>query len=142
VNNAQSATASSWTAAPASQSHSALPANGSDNAAQAAARIALAKALFGTAPQNAAATPGSTASMATTQSSAPYASSAAATTSTSVNAGNYVGKDLGLKPIAAPALPISSDKQFQLDALLQKYKADLITPEEYHKQRAAILAQP
>jgi hypothetical protein len=141
MNNAQPTTASSWTAAPASQSHAVLPANGSDNAAQAAARIALAKALFGTAPQSGAVTPGSTASMATTQGTVP-ASSAAVTAPASSSTSNYVGKDLGLKPMAAPAAPISSDKQFQLEALLQKYRADLITPEEYHKQRAAILAQP
>jgi len=33
-------------------------------------------------------------------------------------------------------------KEAQLQALLARYKADLITPEQYHKQRAAILAQP
>ena len=55
---------------------------------------------------------------------------------------NYVGQELGMKQIAAPALPISSSKQDQLKALLQKYEADQITPEQYHEQRAAILAQP
>jgi hypothetical protein len=33
-------------------------------------------------------------------------------------------------------------KEQELQALLEKYKADQITPEEYHKQRAAILAEP
>ena len=56
--------------------------------------------------------------------------------------GNYVGKDLGMKPIASPDLPISAAKASQLQALLAKYKADQISPEEYHKQRAAILAEP
>lgn len=46
------------------------------------------------------------------------------------------------RPIEAPALPISMSKAAQLQALLAKYKADQITPEQYHKQRAAILAQP
>ena len=46
------------------------------------------------------------------------------------------------RPIEAPALPISMGKEAQLQALLARYKADLITPEQYHKQRAAILAQP
>jgi hypothetical protein len=46
-----------------------------------------------------------------------------------------------MKPIAAPDLPISASKEAQLRDLLSKYKADLITPEEYHRQRAAILAQ-
>jgi hypothetical protein len=54
----------------------------------------------------------------------------------------YIGKDLGMKPIATPALPISATKEQQLQALLAKYKADQISPEEYHKQRAAILAEP
>jgi hypothetical protein len=49
---------------------------------------------------------------------------------------------LGLKPIEAPPLPISAAKEAQLQALLAKYKADQITPVEYQKQRAEILAQP
>lgn len=55
---------------------------------------------------------------------------------------NYPGKELGLKPIEAPAPPISADKQAQLQALLAKYMADQVSPEEYQQQRAAILAQP
>ena len=54
----------------------------------------------------------------------------------------YPGKSLGLSPIIVPALPISASKEEQLKALLAKYQADQITPEEYHKQRAAILAAP
>ena len=54
----------------------------------------------------------------------------------------YTGKELGLKPIESPLLPISAAQQAQLQALLAKYKADQITPEEYHNQRAEILAQP
>jgi hypothetical protein len=50
--------------------------------------------------------------------------------------------DLGLNPIEAPPLPISAAKQDQLQALLAKYKADQISPEEYQKQRAEILAEP
>jgi superfamily II DNA/RNA helicase len=57
-------------------------------------------------------------------------------------ASDYPGKNLGLNPIVVPALPISAAKQEKLDALLVKYKADQITPEEYHTQRAAILAEP
>jgi hypothetical protein len=55
---------------------------------------------------------------------------------------NYPGKELGLKPIEAPALPISADKEEQLQALLAKYMADQVSPGEYHMQRAAILAEP
>ncbi len=54
----------------------------------------------------------------------------------------YPGKSLNLSPIVVPALPISASKEEQLQALLVKYQADQITPEEYHKQRAAILAAP
>ena len=54
----------------------------------------------------------------------------------------FPGKELGFKPIQTPALPISADKQAKLDALLAKYQADKVSPEEYHKQRADILAQP
>jgi hypothetical protein len=52
------------------------------------------------------------------------------------------GKEAGFAPIVAPPLPISAAKQQELDALLVQYKADQISPEEYHKQRAAILAEP
>ena len=52
------------------------------------------------------------------------------------------GKELGLKPIESPLLPITAAKEAQLQALLAKYKADQITPVEYHNQRAEILAQP
>jgi hypothetical protein len=56
--------------------------------------------------------------------------------------GNYPGKELGLKPIQAPPLPISAAKQAQLQGLLDSYRADQITPEQYHTQRAKILAEP
>jgi hypothetical protein len=54
----------------------------------------------------------------------------------------YTGKELGLKPIESPLLPVTSTQQAQLQALLAKYKANKISPEEYHNQRAEILAQP
>ena len=54
----------------------------------------------------------------------------------------YTGKELGLKPIESPLLPVSATQQAQLQALLAKYKANQISPEEYHNQRAEILAQP
>jgi hypothetical protein len=54
----------------------------------------------------------------------------------------YAGQELGMKPMAAPALPISASKEDRLQALLEKYKADQISPGEYHKQRAAILSEP
>ena len=48
----------------------------------------------------------------------------------------------GLQPLMAPPIPISQAKEARLQELLKNYKADQITPEEYHKQRAAILAEP
>ncbi len=48
----------------------------------------------------------------------------------------------GFKPITAPALPINMTKAGKLEWLLSQYKADQITPEQYHKQRAEILAEP
>jgi hypothetical protein len=53
---------------------------------------------------------------------------------------SYPGKDLGLKPIEAPAMPVSADIEAQLQALDAKYMANQISPEEYHKRRAEILA--
>ncbi len=43
-----------------------------------------------------------------------------------------------------PAIPsaFNSAQQERLAALLQQYKADQITPQDYHKQRAAIIAAP
>jgi hypothetical protein len=47
-----------------------------------------------------------------------------------------------LKPIVAPASPLSATKELRLQDLLVKYKADQVSPEEYQRQRAAILAEP
>jgi hypothetical protein len=54
----------------------------------------------------------------------------------------FPGKELGLKPIEAPLLPVTATQQAQLQALLAKYKANQVSPEEYHRQRVEILAQP
>jgi hypothetical protein len=53
-----------------------------------------------------------------------------------------VGNDIGLKMAAPPALPLAASKEARLQTLLMKYQADQISPEEYHKQRAEILAEP
>jgi hypothetical protein len=44
--------------------------------------------------------------------------------------------------MVAPPPPISAAKQQQLADLLVKYQTDQITPDEYQKQRADIMAQP
>ena len=49
---------------------------------------------------------------------------------------------MGFKPIEAPPLPISAQKEAELQALLAKYMADQVSPDEYQKERAAILAEP
>jgi hypothetical protein len=55
---------------------------------------------------------------------------------------SYAGKSLGLQQITAPPPPVSAQKEAALQALLARYMADQITPEEYQKERAAILAGP
>jgi hypothetical protein len=42
----------------------------------------------------------------------------------------------------APAISISATKAEKLGELLRRYKADEVTPEQYHKERAKILAEP
>lgn len=44
--------------------------------------------------------------------------------------------------VQAPAPAVSAAKQIRLNELLGRYKADKITPEEYHAARAKILAEP
>ena len=44
-------------------------------------------------------------------------------------------------PIVAPPLPINFSKEQKLDWLLNLYKANQISPQQYHEQRAAILAE-
>jgi hypothetical protein len=52
------------------------------------------------------------------------------------------GKPLAFPPIQAPPPTVSADKQLRLVELLRKYKAEELTPEEYHQQRAKIMAEP
>jgi hypothetical protein len=44
-----------------------------------------------------------------------------------------------LPPLPSPPLPLTPAQQEKLEKLLQLYRADQITPEEYHLQRAKIL---
>jgi hypothetical protein len=55
---------------------------------------------------------------------------------------NYPGKELGLKLMEAPSLPVSAEVRARLQMLDAKYLAGQITPEEYHKQRAEIMGRP
>ena len=45
-------------------------------------------------------------------------------------------------PLQAPPPTVSADKQQRLAELLRKYKAEELTPEEYHQQRAKIMSEP
>lgn len=45
----------------------------------------------------------------------------------------------GFAPVEPPPLPVSSEQEAQLQALLEKYKANQITPEQYQSERAAII---
>ena len=139
----------------------------SDNAAQAAARAALMEKMNGpgganaqppltivtipanstppTSPKPMTATPAKvdTASTAAqTEAAAQAAARAKAQSAVKTQKPAAKANDLGMQPLPAPALPISAAKQQQLEALLTRYKADQVTPEEYQTQRAAILAQP
>lgn len=49
---------------------------------------------------------------------------------------------VNLPPLSGPPSSLSAAKQQKLDALLQQYRADQISPEQYHEQRAKILSEP
>ena len=58
------------------------------------------------------------------------------------NAVPNIVKEPEMQPIVAPPLPITTDKQTQLNALLEKYEANAITAGQYQTERAKILADP
>lgn len=91
-----------------------------DNEAQAKARAALLEQMGGTATSAPVATPVATPAPAKAGKAAQQPATAT----------------------VAPALPIAMSKEQKLQALLAKYKADQLTPQQYHEQRAAILAEP
>jgi hypothetical protein len=49
---------------------------------------------------------------------------------------------VSLPELTGPPSPLPAAKQQKLDELLQQYRADRITPEQYHEQRAKILGEP
>lgn len=118
--------------------------------AQAAARAALLQSMGqteipATAPAYAVVAPVAVAPTTTKPApTTPAAPDAKPVATNPAKASNAIvpGQEPGFPPMVAPALPISAAKQQQLDALLAQYKANLISPEEYQKQRADILAAP
>jgi hypothetical protein len=48
----------------------------------------------------------------------------------------------GFAPMVAPPSNLDSSKAARLAELTQRYKADLISPEEYHRERAKLVAEP
>jgi len=55
---------------------------------------------------------------------------------------NYPGRELGMKQIEAPSVPVTAEQEAELQALLKRYMADQVTPDQYQVERAKILNQP
>jgi hypothetical protein len=51
-------------------------------------------------------------------------------------------KSATFAPLPTAPSALSGSKEARLSELLNKYRADAISPEEYHKERAKILAEP
>jgi len=103
---------------------------------EAAARAIVDQKLYeitGVRPGTITPPPGGTATSTSVQSSVPPATqSARATTTTSTTPAPAT-------PV--PGAPVVNMRAHKLAALLEAYKADRITPIEYHNQRAKILAE-
>ena len=52
----------------------------------------------------------------------------------------YPGKALGFDPVAAPPPPVSAEQEAALQALLSRYMANEITPDQYQTERKKIMA--
>jgi hypothetical protein len=103
----------------------------------AAAEAAVQETMSNSNPQPTLATP------AAVQTPAPAASAVESAPAKPEEAKtSYSGKELKVEPIEAPPLPISSVKQTQLQDLLAKYNAELITAGQYQTERTKILADP
>jgi hypothetical protein len=153
--DAQQATPNASSSAPAESAKAAAPAAASTQSPATnppAAAASSGNSLFGPVPPPSEGLPASAISgQSTSTSNTPTAvqTQTSATNqsllmepSQNNDAANKSAKELGLKPIVAPPLPISADKQAQLRALLQKYEAGSISPVEYQVERKKILNLP
>lgn len=120
-------------AAAAKAAGTSVPTQTGDNPAQAKAREALANSLFNMSGDTAVTpvtpvTPAAKPGVVATPMPEPV---------------QPIKMVIAPAPIGmAPPLPISAEKQQKLQALLAKYRMDQVTPDEYQKQRAVILAEP
>jgi hypothetical protein len=112
-----------------------------DNDAQAKARAALLKKMSELGDQSAATPPSAQEKVVIQKSPTPAAAAPVAAPAVMEPKPAMVAEPM-VKPIETPALPISETKEERLQALLEKYKADQITPEEYHTERAKIIGEP
>jgi hypothetical protein len=107
-----------------------------DTPAQAEARAALAQKMAALGmPMSPTTAPTAPVAVKTPPASQPTAPTAPVVTKNSATTLQRI-------PMVAPALPISASKEEKLRVLLSHYEADQISPEQYHEQRAAILAAP
>ena len=137
MENPKPAEAAPMTMTSAPSATSEAPTTG-DTPAQAKAREALAHSLF----EESAGTPATPATPATTMTAPPMTPMTPAAPTTPA-ANPPMKPVMASGPIGmAPPLPISAEKQQKLADLLAKYRADQVTPEEYQKERADILAAP
>jgi hypothetical protein len=49
---------------------------------------------------------------------------------------------ISLPTLTGPPSSLSPAKQQKLDELLQQYRTDQLTPQQYHEQRAKVLSEP
>jgi hypothetical protein len=62
--------------------------------------------------------------------------------SAAMNSQEPAQPSMSLPALTGPASSLSAAKQQKLDQLLQQYRADQLTPQQYHEQRAKVLAEP
>jgi hypothetical protein len=59
-----------------------------------------------------------------------------------MNGNQPTAPTIALPTLSGPPTGLSAAKEQKLNELLNQYRADQITPQQYHEQRAKILAEP